>query len=207
MPQNVVQPASKIIYLTFDDGPVPEVTPWVLSQLAQYNALATFFCVGDNVRRNTDIFNEVVEAGHSVGNHTFNHLNGWSTPAKTYLDNVAECAAFVSSNLFRPPYGRVSARQAQVLHRDYEIVMWDVLSGDFDQTLQPENCYENVIKHTRSGSILLFHDSIKASRNLFYALPRVLAYFSQLGYQFKALPMKSTQNQTNPSMQPALMSV
>jgi peptidoglycan-N-acetylglucosamine deacetylase len=181
----------KVIYLTFDDGPVPEVTPWVLQQLALYNAHATFFCVGENVCKHTTIFNDVLMAGHSVGNHTYNHRNGWTTPLNDYLDNVAQCAAFVPSNLFRPPYGRLSLKQSHALHAAYDIVMWDVLSGDFDMNLQPENCLQNVIKHTQAGSILLFHDSIKASRNLFYALPRVLAHFSNLGYVFHALPMKN----------------
>ena len=187
----------KVLYLTFDDGPIPEVTPWVLQQLARFNAKATFFCVGENVCKNTKIFNDVLDAGHSVGNHTYNHRNGWATPLHDYLDNVAQCAAFVPSNLFRPPYGRLSPKQSQALHKEYSIVMWDVLSGDFDANLSPINCFQNVVKHTQAGSILLFHDSIKASRNLFYALPRVLAHFSELGYVFQALPMQNNNIATN----------
>jgi peptidoglycan-N-acetylglucosamine deacetylase len=198
MNKNVATPQQqKVLYLTFDDGPIPEVTPWVLQQLARYNAKATFFCVGENVCKNTQIFNDVLNAGHSVGNHTYNHRNGWTTPLNDYLDNVAQCAAFVSSNLFRPPYGRLSPKQSQALHQEYNIVMWDVLSGDFDANLSPINCLQNVIKHTQAGSILLFHDSIKASRNLFYALPRVLAHFSELGYVFQALPMQNTTAQNS----------
>jgi peptidoglycan-N-acetylglucosamine deacetylase len=193
MEKNAIAAAQKVIYLTFDDGPVPEVTPWVLSQLAEYGAKATFFCVGDNVCRNTAIYDAVVAAGHSVGNHTFNHRNGWNTPVEDYLDNVAQCAEVVDSNLFRPPYGRLSPRQAHSLLSQYNIILWDVLSGDFDSALSPENCAKNVIKHTQPGSILLFHDSIKASRNLFYALPRVLAHFSDLGYSFQALPMQKAE--------------
>ena len=187
VPQNVVQPTSKIIYLTFDDGPVPEVTPWVLSQLAQYNALATFFCVGDNVCKHTDIFRTVQAAGHTVGNHSFNHFNGWGTETADYIANVALATHVTGSTLFRPPYGKLRPSQAHILHRDYKIIMWDVLSGDFDPNISPEQCLQNVLRNTRRGSIIVFHDSLKASKNLFFTLPRILAHFSAKGYRFEAL--------------------
>lgn len=177
----------KLLYLTFDDGPIPEVTPWVLDQLAQYDAKATFFCVGDNVRKHYDVFEQVVDAGHAIGNHTFNHLNGWGTENITYFHNIRHCAHLVQSNLFRPPYGKLMPRQAQFLQRHYNIIMWEVLSGDFDQRISPEQCMKNVIDNACPGSIIVFHDSIKAFANLEYALPKVLDYFSNEGYQFDSL--------------------
>ena len=181
----------KVIYLTFDDGPIPEITPWVLEQLSRFRAKATFFCVGDNICKNTDIFDELLRQGHSVGNHTFNHLNGWQSKTHDYLDNVAECAAVTKSSLFRPPYGRLRLTQALSLHREYNIVMWDVLSGDFDPMLSPEDCLANVVENARRGSIIVFHDSLKAAKNLFYTLPRVLEHFANMGYRFEALPQQS----------------
>ncbi len=181
----------KVIYLTFDDGPVPEITPWVMEQLARFRAKATFFCVGDNICKNTDIFDELLKQGHAVGNHTFNHLNGWNSDTNVYLHNVAECAAVTKSSLFRPPYGRLRPSQALSLHNDYKIVMWDVLSGDFDPLLTPEKCLSNVIQNARRGSIIVFHDNVKAAKNLFYTLPRVLEHFTTLGYRFEALPQST----------------
>jgi peptidoglycan-N-acetylglucosamine deacetylase len=158
----------KVLYLTFDDGPIPDVTPWVLDQLKQYDAQATFFCVGDNIRKNPEIFGQVVEAGHAVGNHTFNHLNGWTTDNVKYFLNVRRCAHQVHSSLFRPPYGRLMPKQAEFLQRHYRIVMWDVLSGDFDPELTPEQC-------------------LKAWERLEYVLPKVLEHFAAKGYQFRRL--------------------
>ncbi len=189
----------KTLYLTFDDGPIPEVTPWVLEQLATYNAKATFFCVGENVERHDSVFQQVLEAGHSVGNHTQTHANGWDMDNIPYFHNVRHCARLVKSNLFRPPYGRVSPKQAEFLQRHYKIVMWDVLSGDFDSEITPKQCLSNVLEATRNGSIIVFHDSLKAMENLSYVLPHVLKYFSTLGYSFKAIPntMVSSVKQEN----------
>ena len=176
------------IYLTFDDGPIPEVTPWVLDTLRAYDAKATFFCVGDNVRKYPEIFDALVREGHTVGNHTHNHLSGWSTENISYFHNIRHCARRVQSGLFRPPYGKLKPSQMQFLQRHYQIVMWDVLSGDFDQELSPEACTQNVIQHAGPGSIVVFHDSLKAEQNLRTALPRVLEHFSTRGYTFRALP-------------------
>ncbi len=179
--------SGKRLYLTFDDGPIPEVTPWVLDTLAEYDAKATFFCVGENVQRHPELFERLIEEGHAVGNHTHNHLSGWSTDVGDYLANVRQCAQLVSSRLFRPPYGRISPRSARALHGEYRIVMWDVLSGDFDPNLDGEACLSNVLDHVVPGSIVVFHDSLKSERNLRYALPRTLDALSRLGYSFEAL--------------------
>jgi peptidoglycan-N-acetylglucosamine deacetylase len=176
------------IYLTFDDGPIPEVTPWVLQTLEAYNAKATFFCVGDNVRKYPEIFDQVVDGNHAVGNHTHNHVSGWCTENISYFNNIRHCARMVHSALFRPPYGKIKPSQAQFLQRHYSIIMWDVLSGDFDKNINPEQCLHNVINYAEAGSIVVFHDSLKARTNLEYALPRVLDYFTSLGYSFDALP-------------------
>ncbi len=177
----------KVIYLTFDDGPIPSVTPWVLDQLEKYDAKATFFCVGDNVRKYPDVFKQVKQAGHSVGNHTFNHLNGWGTENIPYFHNVRRCANLVKSELFRPPYGRLLPSQAQFLQRHYRVVMWDVLSGDFDPKISEEQCFMNVINNADNGSIVVFHDSLKAQEKLEYVLPKVLKYFHEEGFRFESL--------------------
>lgn len=177
----------KVLYLTFDDGPIPTVTPWVMEQLAAYNAKATFFCVGENVRKHPDIFDQLIQAGHVVGNHTQNHLNGWSTENLPYYHNVRHGAYSTKSELFRPPYGKLRPRQSQFLLRHYHIVMWDVLSGDFDPHISPEQCLDNVTSNAAEGSIVVFHDSVKAEEKLRYALPRVLEHYAQLGYRFEAL--------------------
>jgi peptidoglycan-N-acetylglucosamine deacetylase len=177
----------KTIYLTFDDGPIPDVTPWVLEQLAKFNAQATFFCVGANVEKHPDIFQQIIDEGHSVGNHTLNHLNGWDVENISYFHNIRHCARLVKTNLFRPPYGRITPAQVQFVQRHYKIVMWDVLSGDFDQDISKEQCLENVVQNAREGSIIVFHDSIKAQENLYYALPRTLEHFAAKGYRFRAI--------------------
>lgn len=179
------------VYITFDDGPIPEVTPWVLDTLADYDAKATFFCVGDNVVKHNYLYERLLAEGHAVGNHTFNHLNGWSTSHQEYLANVERCAEVVDSPLFRPPYGRLSYNKAQLLRRRFRIVMWDVLSGDFDPELSEEACLQNVLEHTRPGSIIVFHDSLKAERNLRYTLPRCLEALAQKGYSFRSLNPQS----------------
>jgi peptidoglycan/xylan/chitin deacetylase (PgdA/CDA1 family) len=178
----------KDIYLTFDDGPIPEVTPWVLETLTKYDAKATFFCVGDNVRKHPHIYEMVLEEGHTVGNHTLNHLSGWATENISYFHNIRHCARMVHSGLFRPPYGKMKPSQVQFLQRHYRIIMWDVLSGDFDRDITPEDCAQNVIQHAGPGSIVVFHDSIKAEANLRDALPLVLEHFTQEGYSFQSLP-------------------
>lgn len=185
----------KVIYLTFDDGPIPEVTPWVLDTLRSYNAKATFFCVGDNVKKHPSVFQQVLAEKHAVGNHTFNHLNGWDSENISFFHNVRHCAQLVKSSLFRPPYGRLTPKQTQFLTRHYKIVMWDVLSGDFDQNITKEDCLNNVLASTRRGSIIVFHDSIKAAERMMYTLPRVLEHFAAKGYRFEAL--KSNMIQTN----------
>lgn len=177
----------KVLYLTFDDGPIPEVTPWVLQQLEAFQAKATFFCVGDNVKKHREVFHQVVDAGHSVGNHTFNHLSGWACENIPYFHNVRRCARLVESNLFRPPYGRLKPKQSQFLQRHYRIVMWDVLSGDFDAKISKEQCLENVIANAGKGSIVVFHDSLKAKEKLQYVLPKVLKHYSEKGFHFEAM--------------------
>lgn len=179
--------AEKIVYLTFDDGPVPEVTPWVLEQLKKYNAKATFFCIGDNIRKNPEIYKSLLTAGHQTGNHTFNHLNGWKVNTEDYLKNTALAADYIKSFLFRPPYGKIKFFQALRLKRQYKIVMWDVLSYDFDINTSPQQCMENVIVNAVPGSIVVFHDSIKAEKNLKFALPEVLKYFSERQYRFEII--------------------
>ncbi len=175
------------IFLTFDDGPIPGVTEWVLDVLKQYNVKATFFCIGDNVANHSAVYQRTIAEGHAVGNHTFNHLNGWKTRSETYLANVQYCQEMVDSKLFRPPYGKIKQSQLKVINRHYSIVMWDVLSGDYDQKTTPEKCYENVVSNVRSGSIIVFHDSIKAEKNLKYALPRVIEYLLEQGFVFEVL--------------------
>ncbi len=178
------------LFLTFDDGPIPEVTPWVLEQLAIYNAKATFFCVGDNIRKHPDVFAQVQAEGHALGNHTYNHLNGWNTDNISYFHNVRRGASGVKSVLFRPPYGKIKPKQAQFLQRHYRIVMWDVLSADFDPAVSPEQCLNNVTRNAEPGSIVVFHDNVKAFERLQYALPRVLEHFANEGYSFERLNEK-----------------
>jgi len=177
----------KVLYLTFDDGPIPEVTPWVIKQLEAYNAKATFFCVGENIQKHPDVFQKVKDAGHEVGNHTFNHLSGWATERLSYFHNVRRCAHLVKSELFRPPYGRLRPKQAQFLQRHYNIIMWDILSGDFDPNISKEDCLSNVVDHAKPGSIIVFHDSLKAQDKLKFVLPKVLKHFAALGYRFEAV--------------------
>ena len=178
------------IYVTFDDGPIPIVTPFVLNILQKHNAKATFFCIGDNVNKHPDIFEQVKNAGHAIGNHTYNHLKGWATDDQTYRDNFLKCDEQLHSNLFRPPYGRIKRSQIKLLREtkpELQIVMWDVLSGDYDARLKPENILRNVLKHTQPGSIILFHDSLKAFDRLEYVLPRAMEEWGRKGYEFACL--------------------
>ena len=177
----------KVIYLTFDDGPNPEVTPWVLEQLAEYNAKATFFAVGEEVDKHPEVLQQVVAAGHTTGNHTYNHVSGWASDNIPFFHNTRRCARLVNSTLFRPPFGRLKPKQAQFLQRHYRIVMWDVLSGDFDNNITNEQCLANVTKNAEAGSIVVFHDSAKAKDKLQYVLPKVPAHFAAQGYTFEQL--------------------
>lgn len=179
--------AEKVLFLTFDDGPIPEITPWVLDQLAEFDAKATFFCVGENVVNHPTVFNRLIEEGHSVGNHTFNHVSGWGTDNLPYFHNIRKAARLVKSSLFRPPYGRLMPSQKNFLQRHYQIVMWDVLSGDYDPNISGENCLENVIDNARPGSIIVMHDSVKAEGNLRFMLPRVLEFYAAKGWRFERL--------------------
>ncbi|NND06943.1 MAG: polysaccharide deacetylase family protein [Saprospiraceae bacterium] len=183
----------KKIYLTFDDGPIPEVTPWVLEQLAQYGAKATFFCVGENVSNYANVYNRIIEEGHAVGSHTNNHLSGWGTDNIPYFHNVRRGATLVKSDLFRPPYGRIKPSQVPFLMRHYKIIMWDVLSGDFDPNLTNEQCLSNVMANTDQGSIVVFHDSLKAEEKLKYVLPKVLAAFKDRGFEFASISQDDLQ--------------
>jgi peptidoglycan/xylan/chitin deacetylase (PgdA/CDA1 family) len=180
------------VYLTFDDGPHPVVTPWVLDQLRKYKARATFFCVGENVAQYSAVYHQLLAEGHTVGNHTQHHPNGWETPTDAYLNDVKEAAQFIRSSLFRPPYGRIKSAQADgvkaLLGTDTKIIMWDVLSCDFDPLFSKEQCLKNVLQHATSGSIIVFHDSEKAAPNMQYALPVVLQHLAEKGYVFRSIP-------------------
>ena len=190
----------KTIFLTFDDGPTPNITDWVLDELNSFNAKATFFCVGENIKHHPHIFNRLIDEGHGIGNHTYNHLKGWDTKTKAYLKNIKKCDTTItqfaktavpnaSSKLFRPPYGRIKRSQIKGVQKlGYKIVMWNVLAVDWNEKISQENCLSNVISNTKSGSIVVFHDSNKAARNMQYALPIVLRHFSDLGYSFKRIP-------------------
>lgn len=202
-----------IIYLTFDDGPTPEITNWVLNTLKEYNAKATFFCIGNNIEKHPDIFHNILNEGHSIGNHTYNHVKGWKTKTKNYLKNIEAAQRAINNqvlnskfqikinlnsepinrqpsitNLFRPPYGQITPKQGKkLLALGYKIIMWDVLSFDWEYHVNEKTCLNNVTSKATNGSIIVFHDSIKASKNMQYALPKVLEHFSKLGYRFKAI--------------------
>ena len=177
----------KTIYLTFDDGPTPVITDQVLDILNRFNAKATFFCLGRNVERNPGVYKRILSEGHSVGNHTYSHLRGWKTPVKSYIHDTNLASTFIDSKLFRPPYGRIRRLQVRMLSKNYRIVMWDVLSHDYNQKLPEKWCLKYIMKNTRNGSIVVFHDSQKASKNLLYTLPKYLEHFSSLGFTFKAI--------------------
>jgi peptidoglycan/xylan/chitin deacetylase (PgdA/CDA1 family) len=179
------------IFLTFDDGPIPELTEWTLAQLKKHNAKATFFCIGDNIQKHPEVFRKVIENGHAVGNHTFNHLKGWETSLEEYIENTKKCSETMTiskiqtpnSQLFRPPYGKIKPSQASALRKSgYKIIMWDIISMDYDPTVSPEECLNNVLKNIESGSIIVFHDSIKAWKNLEYVLPKTLAFLYENGF-------------------------
>lgn len=198
----------KEIFLTFDDGPIPEITEFVLEELNKYQAKATFFCIGGNIEKYPNIFQQLVNQQHTIGNHTFNHLKGWDTEDEIYVDNFKKCENIMverssffdvrsseyehltskfEKRKFRPPFGRIKRNQAKEVLKSHEIVMWDVLTGDYDQSLSKERVLKKTLQYTEQGTIVLFHDSIKASRNMMYALPKFLEHFSERGFIFKAL--------------------
>jgi len=188
----------KKIYLTFDDGPTPEITEWVLDELKKHQAKATFFCIGNNIEKYPSIFSKIINEGHTIGNHTFNHLNGWKNSTKDYIDNAKLCRDTIlslqpeicnlKSKIFRPPYGKIKTAQSKKLRRlGYKIIMWDILSADFDQTITPEKCLENVLLNVKTGSIIVFHDSVKAFPNLSYVLPKSLEILKKRGFVFDVI--------------------
>jgi peptidoglycan/xylan/chitin deacetylase (PgdA/CDA1 family) len=182
--------SEKAIYLTFDDGPIPVVTDFVLNTLKNFGCKATFFCIGDNIRKHPDIFQQIKNDGHAIGNHTYNHLKGWKTADDTYIQNFQDCQELTGTSLFRPPYGRIKKSQIKALRSinpQLQIMMWDVLSGDFDTSLAPEKCFENVIRNTQNGSVIVFLDSLKAFDRLSFALPAAIGYLLKQGYHFHTL--------------------
>lgn len=183
-------PSSDTVYLTFDDGPTPDVTPWVLDQLEAHNAKATFFCIGDCISKRPELFRRLIDGGHSIGNHTFHHLDGWKTPHDQYMDDVEQCQQKIKefvpagTRLLRPPYGKLKHSQVKKLRAmGYKIIMWDVLSADFDTALSPEQCTANVIKNIEPGSVVIFHDSVKAWPRLKEALPATLQRIKEKGWK------------------------
>ena len=184
--------AEKVLYISFDDGPHPVATPFALDTLKQFQAKATFFCLGKNVASHPEIYQQILQEGHSVGNHSYHHLNGWKTAPKDYVEDIQAASRLIESPLFRPPYGRMSKKQQKALLErapDTRLIMWDLLSGDFDTKITGEKCFSNVQKYSSSGSIIVFHDSQKAFERMRYALPKTLQYFSDKGYRFEAIPM------------------
>lgn len=179
------------VFLTFDDGPTRDVTPWVLEQLRKYNAKATFFCLAKNVEMNPDIYEQILADGHSVGNHSYSHLRGWGTDTSQYIQDIIYANSFIKSNLYRPPYGRISPRQILLLRHRYRIIFWDVLSMDYSKRVSPRKVVKYVMKSVHPGAIVVFHDSLKAQRNLRYALPRVLEGISEKGLKFKPIVIEN----------------
>ncbi len=177
----------KVLYLTFDDGPIPEVTPHVLSILKKHNALATFFCIGENAEKNPEIYQQVQAAGHRIGNHSYHHYNSWKVSYRDYIKDIEKAKKIIHADLFRPPYGKLTPRTLFNLRKHYRIIMWDVISCDFDSKVSKEQVLENVIAHAENGSVIVFHDSVKAAENVFYALPKVLDYFSERGFEFRKI--------------------
>ena len=177
---------NKTLFLTFDDGPTPNVTEWVLDILAKYNAKATFFCVGKNVEKYPELYKRIVHEGHSVGNHTYSHIKGWKVSVEDYIYNIERAANFINSKLFRPPYGEITIPKAKALKKlGYKIIMWDVVAIDWNPTISTKKTASNVLKNTASGSIVVFHDSIKAEKNMKFALSETLKHFSEKGYEFR----------------------
>jgi peptidoglycan/xylan/chitin deacetylase (PgdA/CDA1 family) len=182
-----MNPNEKAVYLTFDDGPIPEITPWVLDVLDHHEIKATFFMVGDNVRKYPDTFRMVVERGHRIGNHTFNHIRGFEYPTDDYLANTDKANETMKTDLFRPPHGHMRWAQYHVLKKYYKIIMWDLVTRDYSKRVNREQVFEIVKRYTRNGSIITFHDSLKAEKNMKYALPRSIEWLKEQGYAFKCL--------------------
>jgi peptidoglycan/xylan/chitin deacetylase (PgdA/CDA1 family) len=178
----------KTLYLTFDDGPTPQVTDRILDILGAYGVRATFFCIGRNVERYSTLMNRILEAGHAVGNHTYSHLRGWYTPDREYFDDIELAGQLIPSRLFRPAYGMITPNQVKHLKQKYQIVLWDVMSFDFHPGTSPEKCLDNVIRYAQPGSVIVFHDSLKASEKVLHALPGVLASFTEQGFSFGSIP-------------------
>ena len=185
-----IKTKEKVLHLTFDDGPHPVATPFVLEELKKYNAKATFFCIGKRVEEHFDIYKKIIAEGHAVGNHTYDHLNGWKVKDGVYLDNISKAKKIIDSNLFRPPYGRITKFQLKQLSGEkYKLkpIMWSVLSGDFDKDVSGEECYHTIVKNAKQGAVVVFHDSEKAFDNLGYSLPLVLKYFKEQGFEFRSI--------------------
>ena len=182
--------AGQVVYLTFDDGPIPEVTPWVLELLKRENIKATFFCVGENVQKYPDVYQQILEDGHSVGNHTFNHLQGFKNNDQDFFTNIEKAATYIDSDLFRPPHGLLKASQYKYLKKKYRMIMWDLISCDYDSRLNHGKVFKNVTDFVRPGSILTFHDSEKAKTNLMKALPLSIKWMKEQGYCFEAIPYR-----------------
>ena len=179
------------IYLTFDDGPTPGVTDKVLDILKEFDAAATFFCIGGNVQKHPELFKRIIDEGHAVGNHTWNHMNGRKFRDYSYIKNVLQCSTLVPSTLFRPPYGMIRRSQVRALKKRYNIIMWDILAGDWRSDVSKEKCLENTIRHTQNGAIVVMHDSRKAERNMLYALPRALKIWKARGFSLMPIPART----------------
>ena len=186
-----VNTTEKVLYITFDDGPIPELTPWVLDTLKADNAKATFFCLGRNVQAHPELFERLKAEGHAVGNHTWDHPSGWRSDRGAYYRSVLRCQEVTRTDLFRPPYGRATNGQINALRKRFKLVMWDVLAGDFEERMTGEDCFELVRAKARPGSIIVFHDNFLSEVRMRHALPRVLKYFSEKGYRFEALPART----------------
>ncbi|MDD3876718.1 MAG: polysaccharide deacetylase family protein [Bacteroidales bacterium] len=178
---------NKDIYLTFDDGPIPEFTPFILDCLASFNVKATFFCTGVNIEKHPSFFKNILNQGHSVGNHTFSHLNGWKTPLDNYIEDVEKCYNAYHSKIFRPPYGRITRAQANILKQKYKIIMWSVLTYDFSAKTSPEMCLKNAVNNSKNGSVVVFHDNLKSMEKVKYALPLFIKGYLNKGFCFKVI--------------------
>lgn len=185
---------SKVVYLTFDDGPIPEVTPWVIDLLRKENIKATFFCVGENVMKYPEVYRQILDGGHSVGNHTYNHWQGIKKGKQDYFDNIEKAAGFIDSDLFRPPHGWLTRSQYRFLKNRYRIIMWDLVSCDYDIRIKPEKVLRNVKDFVRPGSVITFHDSIKAENNLKQSLPEAIRWMKEQGYRFEAIPYRKVRS-------------
>lgn len=189
-------PRGKVIYITFDDGPTENTTGWILDKLNEYEAKATFFCQGEMAARFKKQYERILEEGHSVGNHTHTHLSGWTTKNTDYFTDIEKARQWINSNLFRPPYGRIRPSQVKYLGGKYKIIMWDVMSRDYDTRQKPDKIIRHIIKHVRPGSIVVFHDSEKASEKMRLVLSEILEYYDQKGYSFCSIPFETTGNRT-----------